>query len=124
MDQRVMDHKILRTEQLRDRRQICRMTADEHDAIVDAMQCGEFALKLAVDRTLTRDQSARRRGGSVTFDGRRRSSVDVGMAGKSEIVVARVVQEDLAVDDGRGAGDALVRTEIGIRYPESRRTLG
>ena len=70
VDQRVVNDHVVAAEQMPDHGDVGRMTADEGDAVLGAVEAGQRVFELAVDRALAGDRAARRDGGAVAVDRR------------------------------------------------------
>src|SRR5215467_12341468 len=69
VDQRVVDNDVIAPEKMADDRDIGRMTADEDQTVLGAVNGSECLFELAVDRPLARDRTARRHRRAVAVDG-------------------------------------------------------
>src|SRR5439155_13978261 len=101
-------------DEVRDRRYVRRDAADIDDAILDSDESGELLLQLLMDRTLSRDDPTGGHGRPVSFDRFDRGRVHARVAGKSEIVVVRKVDQFPSVDNGGAAGGAFVDAEVRV----------
>ena len=118
MSQRVVNNQIALGHQMSDHRLVGRVTAGESDYIFDADKFREFFFQRFVNRFLTGNQAACRDTGTKLVDRLFGHLVDLGVSGKSEVVVAGKRNQLTTVNSSRIANSPFVHAEI--RVTESR----
>ena len=68
MDQRVVHDDVVAAEQMADHRDVRRVSADQRDAVLGAVDPCQRAFELAVYRPLARNRPARRDRGAIAID--------------------------------------------------------
>ncbi len=116
-----MQNEILGAEEMGDGGDIRAVAADHDHGVLDAVQLGQGALELAMERPLAAYHAAGRNRGAVAVNRRRHRGADLGMAGEPEVVVVGEVDVFLAVDGGRVARQAIVNSEIWVLEGEGLR---
>src|SRR5467141_251952 len=106
-----------------DHRNVRRMSTDERDTILAAMEARQRLLQLAVKRSLTGNRSAGRDCGAVAVDRRLRRRRNPRMPVEADIVVGSEVDVGLVADQGFRAGDALMDAKVRIGDVEKLRGL-
>ena len=87
------------------------MAADVHDRVVRADELRNLALELAVHRPLAGHDAARRHRAPPARDRLLRRERDVGIAGETEVVVVRKVEQTPSGDRRLPARHSLVHVE-------------
>src|SRR5438046_600654 len=123
VDERVVDDYVVAAEQMADDGHIGRMAADQHDAVLGAMNPRQRLLQFAVDRALPRYHAAGRYRGAVAIDRRLRGFGDPRIAVQPDVVVGREIDVGAVADLRFGAGDPLVYAKEWIGNIEIIRRL-
>ncbi len=103
-----MDDQIVAAEQMPDDRNVRRVSADECNTILAAMQARQRLLQLAVERSLAGNRTAGRDRGAVAVDCRLRRLRNPRMPIEADVVVGSEVDVGLVADQGFRAGDAFM----------------
>ena len=108
VDQRIMHDQIVAAEQMPDDSNVRRMSADERDTIVGAMEARQRLLQLAVKRSLAGNRAAGRDCCAVAVDCRLRRLRDARVPVEADVVIGSEVDVGLVADQGFRAGDAFM----------------
>ena len=123
MDERVVDDQIVAAEQMADDSHIGRMAADQHDAVLGAVNPRQCLLQFAMDRALPRYHAAGRYRGAVTIDCCLRRFRDPRVAVEADVIVGREIDVGAVADQRLSPGDPLMHAKEWIGDVEIFRRL-
>ena len=83
----VDEQRIMRSKDMRNRRHIGEIAADQGQSRLDAEEFGESALQIAMRGSLAADEAGAKRADPQSFQRRRRRGLDHGMGREPEIIV-------------------------------------
>ena len=111
VDEGVVHDHIIATEQMADDGNVGRVSADQHDAVLGAVDPRQRLLQFAVDRALSRYHAAGRDRGAVAVDRGFRRARDARIAVQADIVVGREIDVGAVADQRLGAGNTLMHAK-------------
>src|SRR5262249_62241453 len=111
VDQRIMDDEVVAAEQMTYYRDVCRMAADQGDAVFGAVNPCQRALEVAVYRALAGNRPTGRDGRAIAIDRRLRRGSDPRIAVETDIIVGGEIDVGAVADHRFGAGDPVVNAE-------------
>ena len=114
VQQLVAEHGVARPHEVRDRGNVRRDAADVENAVLDPNESRKLLLELLMDRSLARDDSARRNRRAIAMDGIDHRGVHARIAGESEVVVVREVDQLTSRHQRRTVRRSLVHAEVRV----------
>src|SRR6516164_2911392 len=113
VDQFVVEDQILRTEEMRDRRDVGPVPADKGQAGLGIEKLGECAFEFDMNGSFATDDAARRHRRAVTIERLSDRRLQSRMARQPQVIVVGEADVLALADPGGVSHEALVKAEIG-----------